>query len=79
MADSYIVRIYRRDRADRSRVAGIVVDQQGGEEGGDSFSSSVELLRLLSLTAQHHELVESAASAAMDKQGKCDEAEESGK
>jgi len=47
--ESYVVRIYRRDRNHPDRMEGILIAVD--TEGGQAFHSGAELLRLLALAA----------------------------
>ena len=52
MAESYIVRIYRRDPTDPNKVVGRVIAQADAQHEGQTFTCNEELLRLLSLSSR---------------------------
>ena len=52
--ESYLVRIYRRDRDHPDQMEGILIAVEA--EGGHAFHSGAELLRLLRLAAENREV-----------------------
>jgi len=61
MPESYVVRIYRRDRNHPDQMDGIVISANA--EGGQAFHSVAELLQLLTSAAGRDEVSRPAGQA----------------